>query len=68
MNQKGIIPEALIRQPQVFQMFPIGKTTWWKGIKEGRYPKPIRLGARAVGWRVQDILDLIERQAAEGGK
>lgn len=45
-------------------LFPIGKTTWWAGIKDGRYPQPVKLGRRTTAWRVEDIRALIERSGA----
>ncbi|MEJ1298317.1 MAG: AlpA family phage regulatory protein [Candidatus Sedimenticola sp. (ex Thyasira tokunagai)] len=50
--------DAIIRLPDVLRLFPVSKSTWWAGIKAGRYPSPIRLGNRAVGWRLGSILDL----------
>ncbi len=43
---------------------PVSKSTWWVGIKEGRYPKPVKLGPRITAWRVEDIRELIEHGAA----
>jgi predicted DNA-binding transcriptional regulator AlpA len=40
---------------------PVGRSTWWAGIKSGRFPKPVKLGPRTTAWRVEDIRDLIER-------
>jgi prophage regulatory protein len=40
---------------------PIGKTTWWAGVKDGRFPQPVKLGPRTTAWRVQDIRNLIKR-------
>lgn len=40
---------------------PVSKSTWWAGVKTGRYPKPVKLGPRITAWRVEDIRDLIER-------
>ena len=42
---------------------PVSKSTWWAGIKTGRYPKPVKLGERITAWRVEDIRALIERGA-----
>ncbi|HMQ94295.1 MAG TPA: AlpA family phage regulatory protein [Amaricoccus sp.] len=42
---------------------PVSKSTWWAGVKSGRYPKPVRLGARITAWRVEDIRALVERGA-----
>lgn len=42
---------------------PVSKSTWWEGIKSGRYPKPLKLGPRITVWRVEDIRGLIEEGA-----
>ncbi len=39
---------------------PVSKSTWWAGIKDGRFPKPIKLGPRITAWRVEDIRSLID--------
>lgn len=38
---------------------PVSKSTWWEGVKDGRYPKPVKLGPRITAWRVEDIRELI---------
>ena len=40
---------------------PVSKSTWWQGVKDGRFPKPIKLGNRVTVWRVEDIRALFER-------
>lgn len=45
-------------------IYPVGKSSWWAGVKDGRYPKPVKLGPRTTAWRVEDIRALIERIAA----
>jgi len=44
-------------------LIPVSKTTWWDGVKAGRYPKPVKLAPGVTAWRVEDILDLIKRAA-----
>ena len=39
---------------------PVSKSTWWAGIKDGRFPKPIKLGERVTAWRAEDIRALFE--------
>jgi prophage regulatory protein len=34
---------------------PVSKSTWWAGVKSGRYPQPVKLGCRITAWRVEDI-------------
>ena len=53
-------PEAVIRLPDVLQLFPVSRSTWQNGVQSGKYPAPVRLSARGVGWKLKDILQLIE--------
>jgi predicted DNA-binding transcriptional regulator AlpA len=39
---------------------PISKSTWWAGVKSGRYPAPVKLGPNITVWRAKDISALIE--------
>jgi predicted DNA-binding transcriptional regulator AlpA len=45
--------------PPVLPIIPVGRSTWWAGVKSGRFPKPIRLGPRMSAWKVEDIQALI---------
>ncbi|MFC5741193.1 helix-turn-helix transcriptional regulator [Dyella tabacisoli] len=45
-------------------LIPVSKSTWWAGVRSGRYPKPTKLGERITAWRVEDIRALIEKMAA----
>ena len=67
------LPETgFIRLSTVLKFIPVGKTTWWEGVKSGRFPKPIKLGTRTTAWRVEDIRALIESHqkntSSVGGK
>ncbi len=41
-------------------IIPVKKSTWWLGVREGRFPKPVKLGPRTTAWRVEDIRAIIE--------
>lgn len=61
-----IIGDAKSGQPAII---PVSKTTWWDGVRSGRFPKPTRtLGRRITAWRAEDILALVNTRAPEGGK
>jgi prophage regulatory protein len=47
-------------EPPIPAIIPAGKSTWWEGVKSGRFPKPVKLGPRITAWRVEDIRALIE--------
>ena len=52
------------RRPAVQGIYPVSRSTWWAGVRSGRYPQPVKLGARCVAWRLEDILTLIEAAAS----
>jgi predicted DNA-binding transcriptional regulator AlpA len=45
--------DGLVRLPQVLAPYPVGKSTWWAGIRAGRYPRPVKLGPRISAWRLK---------------
>ena len=47
-------------KPPIPPLFPVSRSTWWQGVKDGRYPKPVKIGARCTAWRVEDVRALIE--------
>ena len=47
--------------PPVPAIIPISKSAWWEGVRNGRFPKPIKLGPRTTAWRLADVLRLIEQ-------
>lgn len=61
MQHNNTMPETgYIRVKEVLRYIPVSKSTWWSGVKSGRYPKPVKLGPRTTAWRVQDIRNYIE--------
>ncbi len=48
-----------LRLPQVLKLFPVSKSTWWQGVKDGKFPKPVKLTERTTAWKAQDIQVLL---------
>ncbi len=62
-----ILPsEGFVRLPVVIRILGISKTTWWNGIRQGRFPKAVKLGPRTSAWRVEDIRALISALTESG--
>jgi predicted DNA-binding transcriptional regulator AlpA len=65
MNDMGLLrlpqiigdPKA---EPPIPAIIPVSKSTWWAGIREGRFPKPVHLSRRCVAWKAMEIMKLIE--------
>ena len=76
MNTFALPPTGYLRLPQIIgkaatntspaipAIIPVSRSTWWAGIRSGRYPKPVKLGERITAWRVEDIRTLVQRTAA----
>jgi prophage regulatory protein len=54
-----------VRLKQILAIIPVGKSTWWAGIKKGQFPEPIKLGPRTTAWRVEDIRAFIQSHDRE---
>jgi len=52
--------ERLIKISQVLERVPVARSTWWAGVKSGKFPRPIKLGARTTVWRSSEIQQLME--------
>ena len=54
-------PTGFIRLPVVLSLLSISKSALYAGIQRGDYPAPVKLSARTSAWRVEDILELIDK-------
>ncbi len=66
---QALSERSLLRLPQILgdrrkgiaPLVPVSRSTWWAGIKTGRFPKPLKLGSRITVWRSEDILRLLDK-------
>ena len=67
MNSNTPLPETgFLRLTSILAPngpIPVSKSTWWAGVKSGRYPASVKLGPRITAWRVEDIRKLIREGA-----
>jgi predicted DNA-binding transcriptional regulator AlpA len=58
------LPETgFLRLPQVLALIPVSRSSWWAGIKTGRFPAPVKLSPRCTAWSVADIRAWIDAHA-----
>ncbi|MEM1381751.1 MAG: AlpA family phage regulatory protein [Pseudomonadota bacterium] len=57
-RRTGFVRLAQILAPR--GPIPVSKSTWWQGVKDGRFPEPQKLGPRTTVWRAEDIRALYE--------
>ena len=61
ITEVSIPKTGFLREPQVLAVFPVGRTTWWEGVRTGEYPPGYKLSRRCTAWRAEDIHALIKR-------
>ena len=54
--------------PPIPAIIPVSKSTWWDGVKTGRFPQPMKIGPNTTVWRVEDIRSLVEKLGQEHEK
>ena len=50
--------------PPIPAIIPVARSTWWAGVKTGRYPKSIKLSPRVTVWSAESIRAFIEKAGA----
>lgn len=45
MRQRQLIPAII----------PVSSATFWRMVKSGRFPRPVKLSERVTAWAVEDI-------------
>ena len=58
-EMQNLPSDGLLRVSDVLRFIPVSRSHWWQGVKEGRYPQPMKLSERVTVWRVSDIRQLI---------
>jgi prophage regulatory protein len=57
---------ALWRLETVLAHVPLSRSSWLAGVKDGIYPKPVRISARRVAWRASEIASFVASLSDEG--
>ena len=57
----------LLRREEVEERFGVSRSWIYCEMRAGRFPEPVRIGMRAVRWRVSD-LDVVGRRQAGGAR
>jgi len=63
MDNQNFPTSGLVRLKEILAPrgpIPVSKSTWWLGVKTGRFPKPTKLSERITCWRAEDIRAIFE--------
>jgi prophage regulatory protein len=58
--QQNPFHKALVRRPRVKQLVQLSTSSIYAAMAAGTFPRPVRIGARAVAWRLEDVESWLE--------
>lgn len=64
-NERTNPPTRFLRLPEVMERTGLSRSTIYVRLAEGRFPQPVRLGGRAVGWIEAEIEEWVAERIAE---
>ena len=63
LPKEGFVREAqLVTTGDKVGPLPFSKSTLWRMVRNGKFPKPIKLGARVTAWRCEEVHEWIKAQ------
>ncbi len=65
MEQKTNPPIRFLRLPEVMARTGLSRSTIYVRLAEGRFPRPVALGGRAVGWIEAEVDEWVRERIAE---
>jgi prophage regulatory protein len=57
--------QQFLRRPAVEAVTGLGRSTIYQMMSDGRFPKSVRIGRRAVAWTAEEIQAWLEERIAE---
>lgn len=65
----GLPQTGFVRLPTILAHIPVSRSTWWAGVKQGKYPAPVKsLGTNITAWKAEDIHALIANLSESASK
>ena len=65
-QSENVNQDQLVRLKHVLKLIPVSPATWWNGVKVGKFPPGIKLGAKTTCWRLSEIIALAASGTGEG--
>lgn len=64
IKRPNLPEDGFVRLPQILNLYPVARSTWWLGVREGRFPRPVKLSERVTAWRARDIRAFLRAEGA----
>lgn len=57
--------EKILRLDELLKVLRISRSSVYAWVRENKFPKPIKLGARAIGWTESAVQEWIKQREGE---
>lgn len=66
-NKSGLPETGYVRLAQLIpDIIPVSPATFWRMVKSGEFPKPLKISPRCTAWNVEDLRAWMEKTNAGG--
>lgn len=56
VNTRILLPETgFLRQSQILRLVPVSRSTLWRYVRDGFFPRPVKLSSGVTVWRAEDV-------------
>ena len=56
--------QSYLREKQVLELLPVNRSTLWRWVKDGYFPKPLKIGRGVTVWRHDEVVAFVEKGVA----
>ena len=60
--------DRLLRRWEVERLTGLARSSLYRAMGEGRFPRPVKVGPAAVRWRMSDVTDWMESRPVARGE
>ena len=64
IESKTQVPGRFLRLPEVMARTGLSRSTIYVRLEQGRFPRPVSLGSRAVGWVEAEVDEWMRERIA----
>lgn len=64
-EETSTTPDRILRKSEVLARTGLSRTSMYRLAQEGKFPRPLKLGARASGWLESEVSAWMFQKAAE---
>ena len=62
-NEPTFPAVGFVRLREILTVYPVGASTWWRMVRKGEAPKPVKLGPNTTAWKAAEITAFLEEKA-----